>query len=210
MYFYRPRIWQCGGRQEVEAVCCGLICVSAPGKAWQTATTLPPSHQLGECCLLNASCDQFVLRLCDKVRSKVLHHHSKGCCQNYAEDPCPACLGQVLGEYSHLREELDPSTVLRLLVKLLDMKQTSSETKSYVLMAMTKLCWGGEGASIGQEVAESYSSSLDTVLRQRVHELQHLSQNVELRSRVLPGDAGLEPLEVIYKQSCQVWSRIWL
>ncbi|XP_055365834.1 AP-4 complex subunit epsilon-1 [Betta splendens] len=103
----------------------------------------------------------------------------------------------VLGEYSHLREELDPATVMRLLVKLLERKQTSSETKSYVLMAMTKLCRSGEGVSIAQEVSESYSSSMDTVLRQRAHELQHLSHNLELRTRVLlPGEAGLEPLEV--------------
>ncbi|KAM8751334.1 AP-4 complex subunit epsilon-1 [Acanthopagrus schlegelii] len=102
----------------------------------------------------------------------------------------------VLGEYSYLKEELQPATVLRLLSKLLDMKNTSSETKSWILMAMTKLCDGEAGVSVAQEVSETYSSSLDTVLRQRAHELQYLSQNPELRSKVLPRDAGLEPLEV--------------
>ncbi|XP_070828914.1 AP-4 complex subunit epsilon-1 isoform X1 [Chaetodon trifascialis] len=102
----------------------------------------------------------------------------------------------VLGEYSYLREELEPATVLRLLAKLLDMKKTSSETKTWVLMAMTKLCEGGAGVSVAREVSETYSSSLDTVLRQRAQELQHLSQDSELRARVIPRDAGLEPLEV--------------
>ncbi|KAM6925669.1 AP-4 complex subunit epsilon-1 [Lycodopsis pacificus] len=102
----------------------------------------------------------------------------------------------VLGEYSYLREELEAATVLRLLAKLLDMKSTSSETKSWVLVAMTKLCEGGAAVSVAQEVCESYSSSLDTVLRQRAQELQHLSQDCELRARVLPRHAGLEPLEV--------------
>ncbi|XP_034391301.1 AP-4 complex subunit epsilon-1 isoform X2 [Cyclopterus lumpus] len=102
----------------------------------------------------------------------------------------------VLGEYSYLREELEAATVLRLLAKLLDMKSTSSETKSWVLMAMTKLCEGGAGVSVTQEVCETYGSSLDTVLRQRAQELQHLSQDCELRARVLPRGAGLEPLEV--------------
>ncbi|XP_029289654.1 AP-4 complex subunit epsilon-1 [Cottoperca gobio] len=102
----------------------------------------------------------------------------------------------VLGEYSFLREELEAATVLRLLAKLLDMKNTSSETKSWVLMAMTKLCERGAGVSVAQEVSETYSSSLDTVLRQRAQELQHLSRHSELRARVLPRDAGLEPLEV--------------
>ncbi|XP_062277203.1 AP-4 complex subunit epsilon-1 [Scomber scombrus] len=102
----------------------------------------------------------------------------------------------VLGEYSHLKEDLEPAAVLTLLTKLLDMKHTSSETKSWVLMAMTKLCEGGSGVSVAQEVSETYSSSMDTVLRQRAQELQHLSHNSELRVRVLPRDARLEPLEV--------------
>uniref|UniRef100_UPI0037E73555 AP-4 complex subunit epsilon-1 n=1 Tax=Semicossyphus pulcher TaxID=241346 RepID=UPI0037E73555 len=102
----------------------------------------------------------------------------------------------VLGEYSYLREELEPATVLRLLAKLLDSKKTTSETKSWVLTAMTKLCAGGAGVSVAQEVSETYSSSLDTVLRQRAQELQHLSQDSELRERVLPRDAGLESIEV--------------
>lgn len=106
------------------------------------------------------------------------------------------CRVQVLGEYSHLKEELEAATVLRLLAKLLDMKNTTSETKSWVLMAMAKLCEGGASVSVAQEVSETYNSSLDTVLRQRAQELQHLSQDSELRARVLPRDAGLEPLEV--------------
>nr|XP_020514600.1 AP-4 complex subunit epsilon-1 isoform X1 [Labrus bergylta] len=102
----------------------------------------------------------------------------------------------VLGEYSHLSEELDPATVLSLLSKLLDSKNTSSETKSWVLVAMTKLCEGRAGVSVAREVSETYSSSLDTALRQRAQELQHLSQDSELRARVLPRDASREPLEV--------------
>lgn len=108
------------------------------------------------------------------------------------------CRAQVLGEYSYLRKELEAARVLRLLAKLLDMKNTSSETKSWVLMAMTKLCEGRTGLSVAQEVSETYSSSLDTVLRQRAQELQHLSQDWELQARVLPRDAGHEPLEVTY------------
>lgn len=79
------------------------------------------------------------------------------------------------------------------------MKNTSSETKSWVLMAMTKLCVGGAGVSVAQEVSETYSSSLDTVLRQRAQELQHLSQDAKLQAKVLPRDTGLKPLEVTRK-----------
>ncbi|KAM4572524.1 AP-4 complex subunit epsilon-1 [Odontesthes bonariensis] len=102
----------------------------------------------------------------------------------------------VLGEYSHLREDLDPAVVLKLLAKLLDMKSSSSETKSWALMAMTKLCLGGAASSAAREACEACSSSLDTILRQRAHELQYLSQNSELQARVLPRSDRLEPVEV--------------
>lgn len=71
-------------------------------------------------------------------------------------------------------------------------------------MAMTKLCQGGDGVSIAQVVSETYSSSMDTVLRQRAQELQHLSQDLELQAKVLPRDADLEPLEVTYMQGCRI------
>ncbi|XP_029909653.1 AP-4 complex subunit epsilon-1 [Myripristis murdjan] len=102
----------------------------------------------------------------------------------------------VLGEYSHLREGLEPATTLRLLAKLLDMKHTSSETKSWVLLAMSKLCEGPDCVSLAQELSERHGGSLDTVLRQRVQELRHLSEDAELRASVLPRDAAQEPLEV--------------
>lgn len=109
---------------------------------------------------------------------------------------------QVLGEYSHLEEDLEPATVLKLMASLLDLKNTSSETKTWVLLAMTKLC---ESSSTDvceiRQLCETYSSSLDTVLRQRAQELQHLSQDSELRARVLPRDASREPLEVT--QTCR-------
>ncbi|XP_061630694.1 AP-4 complex subunit epsilon-1 [Phyllopteryx taeniolatus] len=102
----------------------------------------------------------------------------------------------VLGEYSHMREGLEPATVVTLLAKLLDLKQSSSETKSWVLLAMTKLCEGEAGMSVLQGISEMYSSSMDTVLRQRAQELQNLHLNPMLRAKVLPRDAYMEPLEV--------------
>lgn len=109
---------------------------------------------------------------------------------------------QVLGEYSWLKEDLEPATVLKLMANLLDLKSTSSETKTWVLLAMAKQREGGStGFSVTRTVCETYSSSLDTVLRQRAQELQHLSQDSDLRARVLPHDASREPLEVT--QTCR-------
>ncbi|CAG05538.1 unnamed protein product [Tetraodon nigroviridis] len=106
-------------------------------------------------------------------------------------------VGKVLGEYCHLKEDLEPATVLKLMANLLDLKTTSSETKTWVLLAMTKLCGSSSrDVSVVREVCETFSSSLDTVLRQRAQELQHLSQDPHLRARVLPRESSREPLEV--------------
>ncbi|CAL8294813.1 unnamed protein product [Boreogadus saida] len=102
----------------------------------------------------------------------------------------------VLGEYSSVKEGLEPATVLRLLAPLLDLRHCSSETKSWVLAAMTKLSHGPACLSVAQELAERHGGSLDTTLRQRLHELQHLASDGELLRRVLPRSDGLEPLEV--------------
>ncbi|PWA30526.1 hypothetical protein CCH79_00015363 [Gambusia affinis] len=102
----------------------------------------------------------------------------------------------VLGEYSHLRDDLEPDVIVRLLAKLLDMKTSSSETKCWVLMAMTKLCPGGAALALVHNVSETYSSSLDTMLRQRAQELEILSQDSELQAKVLPRSASMEPVEV--------------
>lgn len=106
----------------------------------------------------------------------------------------------MLGEYSHLKEDLESAAVLRLLAKLLDIKNSSSETKSWVLMAMTKLCEGTAAVSVAQDVSETYSSSLDTVLRQRAQELEHLSQDSELCVKVLPRGGDREHVEVTCMQ----------
>lgn len=113
------------------------------------------------------------------------------------------CFVQVVGEYAHLNKDLEPDAVLRLLVKLLDMRSSTSETKSWVLMAMTKLCSGGAALSVAREVSETYVSSMDTVLRQRAQELQHLSQDSALQSRVLPRSGSQEPVEVTHMLACR-------
>lgn len=102
----------------------------------------------------------------------------------------------VLGQYSHLRADHDPTRIVTLLTKILDMKQTSNETKTWVFMAMTKLCSGESSVSITQSVCDEYCTSMNTVLRQRAHELQLLSQDPVLQGQLLPLHSGPDPLEV--------------
>ncbi|KAF5908276.1 AP-4 complex subunit epsilon-1, partial [Clarias magur] len=91
----------------------------------------------------------------------------------------------VLGEYSCMREGLDPHEVMALLRKLLNQRGVSSETRSWVLCALTKLCQSSGAPELVVELADSLSSSLDTVLRQQAHELQCLTRDAQLHARVL-------------------------
>ncbi|XP_066523362.1 AP-4 complex subunit epsilon-1 isoform X2 [Hoplias malabaricus] len=102
----------------------------------------------------------------------------------------------VLGEYSCLKKDVEQQEAFRLLRKLLEQKGVSSETKSWVLSALTKLREGPGCAELALELAESLSSSLDTVLRQQAHELGILSQDSELNTRVLPHAAPWDSIEV--------------
>ncbi|XP_060770460.1 AP-4 complex subunit epsilon-1 [Neoarius graeffei] len=101
----------------------------------------------------------------------------------------PQCFLQViswvLGEYSCMREDLDRWEVMALLKKLLEQRGVSSETRSWVLCALTKLCQSSGSTELVLELAESLASSLDTVLRQQAHELECLSRDSQLHARVL-------------------------
>ncbi|KAI5614835.1 AP-4 complex subunit epsilon-1, partial [Silurus asotus] len=101
----------------------------------------------------------------------------------------PQCFLQViswvLGEYSCMREGLDQCEVIVLLKKLLEQRGVSSETRSWVLGALTKLCQSSGSAELVVELTESLASSLDTVLRQQANELQGLSQDSQLHARLL-------------------------
>uniref|UniRef100_A0AAY4EMB5 AP-4 complex subunit epsilon n=1 Tax=Denticeps clupeoides TaxID=299321 RepID=A0AAY4EMB5_9TELE len=102
----------------------------------------------------------------------------------------------ALGEFSYLKDGLEPCKVTKLLAKLLDERNVTSESRSWILSAMAKLSAGPGAAALALQVSERYSSSLDTVLRQQALELLHLSQDPELHARVLPHGAAWDSFEV--------------
>ncbi|KAI2648581.1 AP-4 complex subunit epsilon-1 [Labeo rohita] len=100
----------------------------------------------------------------------------------------------VLGEYTHLQESVDQHEVTRLLAKLLDQRSVSSETRVWILSALTKISEGHTDLIL--DLAESLSSSQDTVLRQQAQELRLLSQDSQLHEGVLPHGALWDSMEV--------------
>uniref|UniRef100_A0A9J7X7R3 AP-4 complex subunit epsilon n=1 Tax=Cyprinus carpio carpio TaxID=630221 RepID=A0A9J7X7R3_CYPCA len=114
----------------------------------------------------------------------------------------PQCFLQVmswvLGEYAHLQESVDRREVIRLLTQLLDQRSVSSETRVWILSALTKIPEGQTDLIL--DLAESLSSSQDTVLRQQAQELRHLSQDSQLRE--------FKPVAVVCVFSSQVDSSL--
>ncbi|KAF4094835.1 hypothetical protein G5714_023913 [Onychostoma macrolepis] len=110
----------------------------------------------------------------------------------------PQCFLQVmswvLGEYAHLQESMDQREVTRLLTQLLDQRSVSSETRVWILSALTKIFEGQTDLIL--DLAESLSSSQDTVLRQQAQELRHFSQDSQLHEWVLPRGAPWDGIEV--------------
>ncbi|XP_016324404.1 AP-4 complex subunit epsilon-1 [Sinocyclocheilus anshuiensis] len=110
----------------------------------------------------------------------------------------PQCFLQVmswvLGEYAHLQESVDQREVIRLLTQLLDQRSVSSETRVWILSALTKISEGQTDLIL--DLAESLSSSQDTVLRQQAQELRHLSQDSQLHEWALPRGAPWDGIEV--------------
>ncbi|XP_030631531.1 AP-4 complex subunit epsilon-1 [Chanos chanos] len=102
----------------------------------------------------------------------------------------------VLGEYSHLKEGLDVQEVRQLLMKLLDRKGVTTETRCWVLSSLMKLCEGPGADEMAQELVERWGSSLDPLLRQQAQELLCLSLDKDLRTRTLPLATTWDGLEV--------------
>uniref|UniRef100_A0A672SE89 Adaptor related protein complex 4 subunit epsilon 1 n=1 Tax=Sinocyclocheilus grahami TaxID=75366 RepID=A0A672SE89_SINGR len=100
----------------------------------------------------------------------------------------------VLGEYAHLQESVDQREVIRLLTQLLDQRSVSSETRVWILSALTKISEGQPDLIL--DLAEGLSSSQDTVLRQQAQELRQLSQDSQLYEWVLPRGAPWDGMEV--------------
>ncbi|KAJ8343558.1 hypothetical protein SKAU_G00308870 [Synaphobranchus kaupii] len=102
----------------------------------------------------------------------------------------------VLGEFSFLKVGLEPSVVLAQLGRLLEQSRITTETRSWVLAAMCKLCGGAACAGVAGEVAGRYGGSLSTTLRQQALELIVLSRDGALKDRTLPQNASWDGLEV--------------
>ncbi|XP_006746999.1 AP-4 complex subunit epsilon-1 [Leptonychotes weddellii] len=103
---------------------------------------------------------------------------------------------RVLGEYYYLLDKDTPEEILTKLYKLLMNASVSSETKAWLIAAVTKLTSQAHSSNIVERLIQEFTISLDTCMRQHAFELKHLRENVELMKSLLPVDKSCEDMVV--------------
>lgn len=116
----------------------------------------------------------------------------------------------MLGEYSYLLDKETPEQVITKLYKLLMNDSVSSETKAWLIAAVTKLTVQAHSSNVVEKLIQEFTGSLDTCMRQHAFELKHLHENVELMKSLLPVDKSCEDMVVRHLHSIFLKSALFL
>lgn len=103
---------------------------------------------------------------------------------------------QVLGEYSSLVTDVDPEVILTKLHSLLKKTFVTSETKVWIMAAVTKIASHTSSSMTVDKLIQEFSNSLDTSMRQYAFELKHLCEDKALMKNLLPFDASCSDIVV--------------
>ncbi|XP_049668826.1 AP-4 complex subunit epsilon-1 isoform X1 [Accipiter gentilis] len=102
----------------------------------------------------------------------------------------------VLGEYSSLVTDVDPEIILTKLHSLLKKTVITSETKMWIMAAVTKIASHASCSKIVDKLIQEFSNSLDTCMRQYAFELKHLCEDKALMRSLLPFDGSCNDMVV--------------
>ncbi|XP_075016164.1 AP-4 complex subunit epsilon-1 isoform X2 [Calonectris borealis] len=102
----------------------------------------------------------------------------------------------VLGEYSSLVADVDPEVILTKLHSLLKKTFVTSETKVWIMAAVTKIASRTSCSKTVDKLIGEFSNSLDTYMRQYAFELKHLCEDKALMKTLLPFDASCNDMVV--------------
>uniref|UniRef100_A0A8C8VP45 AP-4 complex subunit epsilon n=1 Tax=Pelusios castaneus TaxID=367368 RepID=A0A8C8VP45_9SAUR len=98
----------------------------------------------------------------------------------------------VLGEYSYLINDGDPEVIMARLHRLLKQTFVTSETKTWIMSAITKMASQVPCSETVDKLFQEFSTSLDTCMRQYAFELKHLCEKKELMKNLFPLDASCD------------------
>lgn len=99
-----------------------------------------------------------------------------------------------------------PEEVIARLYKLLMSDSISSETKAWLIAAVTKLTPQAHSSPIVEKLIQEFTVSLNTCLRQHAFELKHLHENIELTKSLLQGAQNCE--DIVVRILCSVLSKL--
>ncbi|KAM4678395.1 AP-4 complex subunit epsilon-1 [Discoglossus pictus] len=102
----------------------------------------------------------------------------------------------VLGEYAYLAKHVPIEFVMTKLYSLLERNSITSETKAWIMAAITKLAALNSHSSMLDKIIQEFSSCLDTGMRQHACELKQLRETGTLMQRLLPVNSSCEDLMV--------------
>ncbi|KAM9124659.1 AP-4 complex subunit epsilon-1 isoform 2-T2 [Pangshura tecta] len=102
----------------------------------------------------------------------------------------------VLGEYCYLINDGDPEVIITRLHRLLKQTFVTSETKAWIMTAITKISSRMSCSKTVDKLIQEFSTSLDTCMRQYAFELKHLCEKKELMKKLLPLDASCDEIMV--------------
>lgn len=113
----------------------------------------------------------------------------------------------MLGEYSYLLDKEMVEEVITKLYKLLMNDSISSETKAWLIAAVTKLTSQIHSSNIVEKLIQEFTTSLDTCMRQHAFELKYLHKNMELMKSLLPVDKSCEDMMV--RHLCSIFLKLY-
>ncbi|KAM5171889.1 AP-4 complex subunit epsilon-1 [Mantella aurantiaca] len=102
----------------------------------------------------------------------------------------------VLGEYAYLAKHISTESVMRKLYGMLYQGYVTSETKAWIMAAITKLAAVTPHSSLVDKLIQEFSTCLDTGIRQQACELKALWEDTQLIQRLLPQNSSCEDLSV--------------
>ncbi|OCT89592.1 hypothetical protein XELAEV_18018210mg [Xenopus laevis] len=92
----------------------------------------------------------------------------------------------VLGEYAYLAKHISVESVMSNLYDVLKQSSITSETKAWIVAAITKLAALSPHCSLDDRLIQKFSTCLDTVMRQHVSKLKLLRADGPLMQKLFP------------------------
>ncbi|XP_075064094.1 AP-4 complex subunit epsilon-1 [Mixophyes fleayi] len=102
----------------------------------------------------------------------------------------------VLGEYAYLAKHIPIELIISKLHNVIQQSSVTSETKAWIMAAITKLVAIISHSSLVDKLIQEFSTCLDTAMRQQACELKALREDKPLMQKLFPLNSSCEDVLV--------------